>query len=93
MEVSRKYVEDRSLWREVSVGGRKQNLTSCIKKRVASFPSNTVMRPKPPANQQGASEAQIAQAVSAKLEDGNLGQLSEFIINSFLFIYLLIKVQ
>jgi len=46
--------------------------SSCIKRRVASFPSNTVMQPQLPAKpKQGASEAQIAQAVSAKLEEGS----------------------
>ena len=52
--------------------GNKHNLASFINRRVASFPSNIVMQPQPPVKpMQGASEAQIAQAVSAKLEDGS----------------------
>ena len=56
-------------------GGKKHNLTSCIKKRVASFSSLAVPDPevRNPVKRKTCSPAlQLAQGVAAKLEDGNI---------------------
>jgi hypothetical protein len=56
-------------------GGSKHNLTSCIKKRISDF--SQLDRGQPSASNRakrkpGSADSVLAQAVSAKLEDGNL---------------------
>ena len=56
-------------------GGKKHNLTSCIKKRIESFTPSATTKPEvtnPPKRKAGSPALQLAQAVAAKLEDGNL---------------------
>lgn len=57
-------------------GGRKNNLTSCIKTRLDSYLPTSLQTPELTYNakrkDRSTSELQLAQAVSTKLEDGNL---------------------
>ena len=58
-------------------GGKRNNLTSCIKKRVSSYSTNTATQKPdveslPPKRKSGPATVQIAQAVTAKLEEGNM---------------------
>ena len=57
-------------------GGKRNNLSSCIKKRVSSYSANSAAQ-KPvvgslPNRKAGSATVQLAQAVTAKLEEGNL---------------------
>ena len=56
--------------------GKRHNLTSCIKKRIAEFSSTAVHSKQEAVNQPkrktSSSSSMLAQAVAAKLEEGNL---------------------
>lgn len=56
-------------------GDRSHNLSSCIKQRVADYSPSVCMKPEvdnPPKRRTGSPASQLAQAVAAKLEDGNV---------------------